>query len=76
MAQGGPVSQVQLKRELEELSRQIFEIDLKIQSFKQQGNSNHIPKLEAAKAEMTKKIQQKQIELEIKKAQSRKARRH
>ena len=74
MAQGGP-SQAQLKRELEELSRQIFEIDIKIQSFSQQGNNNHIPALEAVIDEITKKIQQKQVELEIKKAQSRKSRR-
>ena len=68
MAQGVPVSQVQLIRELKELSRQIFEFDLKIQSFKQLGNNNHIPALEGAREKITKKIPQRQVKLEIKKA--------
>ena len=36
MATGGP-SLASLKQKLEDLSKQIFEIDLKIQDFKRQG---------------------------------------
>ena len=49
MAEGGCVSLAQLKRDLDSLSQQIFQIDLKIQQFRQQNNTQHIPNLEAAK---------------------------
>ena len=56
MVQDGPISQAHLKRELEELSRQIFKIDLKIQSFRQQRNNTYIPALKAVKVELQKQI--------------------
>ena len=71
MAQGDEVSQAQCKRELDQLSKEIFEIDLKIHSFRAQGNNTHIPVLEAARAEITKQIQQCQVQLELKKAQTK-----
>ena len=73
----GSVSQVQLKREINTLSNELVDIDVKIQSFEQQPhNRQHIPNLIGARAVITKQIQQKQVELEIKKAQSRNARRY
>ena len=75
MAEGGHVSQAQLKRELDQLSKELFGIDIKIQSFRAQGNNTHIPALEAVRAEITK-VQAKQVELELRKCQSWKARRH
>ena len=71
MAQDGEVSQAKFKRELDQLSKMIFEIDLKIQSFRAQGNNTHIPALEAAKAEIEKQILQHQVQLEYKKAQNK-----
>ena len=69
MAEGGcAVSQVQLKRDLDSLSKQIFDIDLAIQ------NTQTIANLEAAKVKIQKKIVAKQIELELKQAQNKKAR--
>ena len=48
-------SQAQLKRDIDEIFRQIFEMDLKIQDFKQQGNYEHIFELEAAKKKSPKR---------------------
>ena len=59
MAQASPKTQAELKRELEALSKQIIEIDLKIQQFRQQRNTQHIPVLEVAKLELQKSIVQK-----------------
>ena len=64
MAEGGCVSLAQLKHDLDSLSQQIFQIDLKIQQFRQQNNTQHIPNLEAAKKELQQQILQKQIALE------------
>ena len=64
MAKGGCVSLAQLKCELDSLSQQIFQIDLKIQQFRQQNNTQHISNLEAAKKELQQQILQKQIALE------------
>ena len=73
MAEGGRVSLAQLKHELDSLSQQIFQIDLKIQQFRQQNNTQHISNLEAAKKEIQKQIVQKQIDLERQQAQNKKA---
>ena len=64
MAEGGEVSQAQLKRELIQLSKEIFEIDLNIQSSRDQGNNTHIPALEATKLEIQKQIVKSQVQLE------------
>ena len=75
MAEGGRVSLGQLKRDLDSLSQQIFQIDLKIQQFRQQNNTQHIPNLKAAKKELQQQILQKQIALEWQQAKNKKARR-
>ena len=69
MAEGGH-TQASLKREIDDISKQIFKIDIKIQSFQSQGPNNlHIPALQEAKLELQKKIVQLQIQLELTKAQ-------
>ena len=73
MALGG-VPQAQLKREFDQLAKEIFEIDLKILSFRSQYNCTHIPALEAAKSGLPQQILQCEIHLEHKKAQTRKRR--
>ena len=52
--QGGGVveTQAQLKKKLEQFSSQIYQIYLIIQTFKQQGNSQHIGNLAASKLEL------------------------
>ena len=75
MPKGGRVSLAQLKRELDSLSQQIFQIDLKIQQFRQQNNTQNISNLEAAKKELQQQILQNQIALEWQQAQNKKARR-
>ena len=72
MAEGGRVSLAQLKHDLDSLSQQIFQIDLKIQQFRQQNNTQHIPNLKAAKKELQQQILQKQIALEWQQAQNKK----
>ena len=74
MTQGGQ-TQSNLKRKLDQLSQEIFQIDLRIQQFKQQGNLQHIPNLEAAKVKIQKDIVDTEIHLELKIAQGKKARR-
>ena len=54
MLQGGPVSQAEIKRKLDDLSKQIDEIDLKIESFIKHGYHAHIPAWQAAKIELQK----------------------
>ena len=71
MAQGVGETQVSLKRHLEALSKQIYDIDIQIQTFKQQGNLMCISNLEAAKTELQKLILQAQIKLEHKRARAR-----
>ena len=62
MAQVAPAtSQFQLKKD--SLSKESYDIDLKIQQFKQTGNLKHIPNLEAAKLELHKQIVKKEVEL-------------
>ena len=54
---------MQLKRDSDSLSKQIFNIDLAIQR-QGPGNTQTIANLEAAKVEIQKEIVAKQIELE------------
>ena len=74
MAAGGRRSQRLIRQEIDELSRQIFEIDVKIQQFEQQKNTQHIPALKEARKKLQQEIVPLQIELELKKAQGK--RRH
>ena len=49
MAEGG-CTQASLKREIEDILKQIFEIDIKIQSFQSQGPNNpHITSIKGGK---------------------------
>ena len=62
-----------LKRKLDELSRQIFEIDLKIQALAtQKDKQGDIANLNAAKLQLQKDIVDLQIKYELKKAQNKK----
>ena len=57
MAQGGQVSKEQLKRELDQLSCDLYNIDLQIHSARQgQPNLHQIATLEAAKLEIQEKV--------------------
>ena len=72
MATGG-LSQAALKRKIDALSRQIFEIDLKIQSFRHQEDKvEDIRNLEAAKLQLQQDIISLQINLELAKAKNKK----
>ena len=73
MAEGGH-SQASLKKELDDISRQIYEIDLKTQSFG--PNNSHIPALKQAKLELQKRIVPLQVQLEILLSRRKKARRY
>ena len=78
MAKGGAsdLSKVQIKHDLEQLGKDLYNIDLQIQKVKSQGNDQHqIANLEEVKVIIQKDIVQKQIQLELKDAQSRVARR-
>ena len=72
MATGG-LSQAALKRKIDSLSRQIFEIDLKIQSVRHQEDKvEDIRNLEAAKLQLQQDIVSLQINLELAKAKNKK----
>ena len=72
MAIGG-LSQAALKRKIDSLSKQIFEIDLKIQSFRHQEDKvEDIHNLEAAKLQLQQDIVSLQINLELAKAKNKK----
>ena len=72
MATGG-LSQAALKWKIDSLSRQIFEIDLKIQSFRyQEDKVEDIRNLEAAKLQLQQDIVSLQINLELAKAKNKK----
>ena len=74
MAWGGQ-TQANLKRKLDQLHEQIFQTDLRIPQFKQQGNLQHVPNFEAAKVKIQKDIVVTTTQLELKIAQGKKARR-
>ena len=78
MAEGGAseVSKAQIKHNLEQLGKDLYNIDLQIQKAKSQGNDQRIiSNLEEAKVIIQKEVVDKQIQLELKEAQSRAARR-
>ena len=75
MASGGRVSIASLERQISELSRQIFEIDIKIQNFKKtQTNLGKIPDLNAAKFSLQRDIVDLEIQKTLQKAKNRKRR--
>ena len=74
MAAGGGRSQKSIRQEIDEISRQIFEIDVKIQQFEQQKNNQHTPALKEARRKLQEEIVPLQIELELKKAQGKQRR--
>ena len=72
MAMGG-LSQAALKWKIESVSKQIFEIDLKIQSFRQQEDKvEAVRNLEAAKLQLQQDIVSLQINLKLAKAKNKK----
>ena len=73
MAQGRGPSLAELKRQLDSLSHNLLNIDLKIQQVKQgQGNNtNSLQTLEQARSQIQDQVVQKQIQLELKKAQNK-----
>ena len=54
MAQTDRVSQATLKRELDSLSQEQFQIDLRIQQFKKSGNMANVQNLEVVKISYSK----------------------
>ena len=79
MAEAGhTVSQAELKRKLDSVSKDIYFIDLELQKICQ-SPANTIPgrvqNLEAAKLQLQKEVVQLQVQLELKKAQSKNQRR-
>ena len=75
MAENGRMSQTALKRHIDSLSDQIYQIDLQVQKFKQQAQPQHIPNLDAAKKELQKQIVKVQVDLELLLAKVKNARR-
>ena len=78
MVEGGAsqVSKAQIKHDLEQLGKDLYNIVLQIQQVKSQGNDQRIiANLEAAKVIIQKDVVDKQIQLKLKEAQSRAARR-
>ena len=76
MAKGGAsdLSKAQIKHDLEQLGKDLYNIDLQIQKVKSQGNDrNQIFNLKEAKHIIQKDVVEKQIQLELKVAQSRAA---
>ena len=72
IAQGGGPSLAQLKRELDSLSHNLLNTDLQIQQIKKgQPNPNSLQTLEQAKAQIKEQVIQKQVQVEIKKAQNK-----
>ena len=72
MAKGG-LSQAAVKRKIESVSKQIFEIDLKIQSFRQQEDKvEAVRNLGAAKLQLQQDIVSLQVTLELAKAKKKK----
>ena len=66
------VSKVQLKRHSDNLSHDLYNIDLQIQNLKQQGDRQwEIKRLEQANLQVQKQVVTKQVELEIRNAQMR-----
>ena len=69
----GELSQAALKQKIESVSKQIFEIDLKILSFRQQEDKvEAVRNLEAAKLQIQQDIVSLQINLELAKAKNKK----
>ena len=75
MAEPTRVSQAALSRQISDLLRQIFEIDIKIQKFESTKTKlDKIPSLKAAKFSLQRDIVSLQINLELAKAASRRRR--
>ena len=61
-----------LKRKLDDLSKHIFEIDLKIQTLAQQNKQQEVSNLKAAKVQLQKDVVDLQIQYELQKARNKK----
>ena len=63
MAKGGP-STAQLKREIDQLSKDLYNIDLQTQAIRQgQPSPDQITTFEATKLEIQKQVGAKEVEL-------------
>ena len=72
MAGARRVCQAALNREISDKSKQIFEIDIKIEKFTStKTNLSQIPNLETAKWSLQRDIVDLQIQLELAKARNR-----
>ena len=72
MVQGGGPSLAELKRHLDSLAWDLFNIDLQIQQVKQGNpNPNSLQRLEQARSQIKDEILQKEIQFELKKAQDK-----
>ena len=72
MAQGEGPSLAELKRQLDSLAWDLFNIDLQIQQVKQGNpNPNSLQRLEQARSQIKDEILQKEIQFELKKAQNK-----
>ena len=72
MAQGGGPSLAELKRQLDSLAWDLFNIDPQIQQVKQGNPSpNGLQRLEQARSQIKDEILQKEIQFELKKAQNK-----
>ena len=69
MAQGGGPSLAELKRQLDSLAWDLFNIDPQIQQVKQ-GNPS-LQRLEQARLQIKDEILQEEIQFELKKAQNK-----
>ena len=79
MAGAGPTfSQAELKLKIDSVSKDIYFIDLELQKIRQSGGNSgdRVQNLQAAKLDLQKQVVQLQVQLELKKAQSRKQRKH
>ena len=61
-----------LKHKLDDLSKQIFEIDLKIQTLAQQNKQQEVSNLKAAKVQLQKDVVDLQIQYELQKVRNKK----
>ena len=75
MAQGSQVNKSKLKRDLDQLGKDLYIIDLQVQRIKQGQQQGNIPTLEQEKLDIQKQVVAKEVELTKLNAQTRAARR-
>ena len=63
MAEGGQVSKAQLKRDLDALGKDLYNINFQKQKICQGQQQGHIPTREQAKVEVQKQVVSRELEL-------------